>query len=410
MDPFCRLPWFILKDTLSLLPDLPTLHRLVNASPAVAAFLRQENSFFPEIVEAILSHPIRDKGLLPWTRFLLRTMVFIWWRTYLRHSNSESDTRDNPLPSSYHAIISYFYFYTLDDPIQPIGYGTVPLPRSTPCVVLFRLLAFSTRLRQITHACFHGLISRCMALKPERMETPDTEYNSFTAVVDQSFRPAGRPFSPVDIGPPSWAEEQRLTKAVLRVSLFFELRKAAVTHGSLNIGIETIQRLQIVQVKKFWGKILFHRNEVEEFRTVMMWLSQETGGVEGIESWMVSSLIPENLIYCCPELPSLPREQLSRSESSMLRDVPGIIYSSYYRSMRHSPLRCVSFKVFRPFGFGIWDEKRMIALGFLNPPTKDGKPWASGPHDTRLRFTWSSILTQSQWEEVVELQSWTRRI
>jgi hypothetical protein len=69
-----------------------------------------------------------------------------------------------------------------------------------------------------------------------------------------------------------------------------------------------------------------------------------------------------------------------------------------------SPLRHIDFVVFRPYGFAIWDLKRMVALGFLNSP--DRKHVAQNPllSESNLFFTWGSILTKDQLEEVERLQ------
>lgn len=359
MDPFNHLPWFVLQDILSYLPDLPTLHRLYDASPAVASFLNEDrHGVFPKVVEAVISHPSHDQGLYPSTQFLLRTIVLIWWRAYSR------DAPDNPLPVSYNEIFNSFRRRGFRLP--ECYYGDASLPASTPAIVLNRLLSFSTRLRQMTHACFHGLVARCMALEPEHLEHPETRYTSETKV-----KPPGRPYTPIDIGPPSWIEEQRLMTGFLRIMLFFELRKEILSHGNLDTGNEVVCQLQSRQVEEFWDGLLNCR-ERSLVRTVMTWLVPEVGDAREINSWMDSPSLPSSLIYCCPELTPLTEQQRSMTEVAMVGNVPAIGCYRHCRMLPESPLRDIDFAVFRPYGFAIWGTKRMRALGLL-PRSGDGE-------------------------------------
>jgi hypothetical protein len=81
MDPFQTLPCPILEMIVKLLPDLPSLHSLHNASPAVASLLH-EDGVAPVIIEAIISQSGRGQGLPPKTQALIRTVALLLGRIH----------------------------------------------------------------------------------------------------------------------------------------------------------------------------------------------------------------------------------------------------------------------------------------------------------------------------------------
>ncbi|KAE8374466.1 hypothetical protein BDV26DRAFT_295968 [Aspergillus bertholletiae] len=90
MDNFGRLPWFVLQNILSALPDLPSLHSLHNAAPEVAAFLHHNNGLFEQIVDAIIENTARERGLLPTVQCSVRQLV-IRWTEQSRRKQSDRD-------------------------------------------------------------------------------------------------------------------------------------------------------------------------------------------------------------------------------------------------------------------------------------------------------------------------------
>lgn len=228
MDPFARLPWFVLQDILYRLPDLPCLHRLSLVSPAVADFL-QHNSSFSAVIERIMAHADGDWNMNPKVQLYLRTLAFLWWR-------EETEDSQNPLPSSFEDVMYYMGTLSSGDLVlDHNSFGGIPLPRSMPPAVLRRLLRFSSRIRQVAHAYFYDGISRCTALRPIRRQDLDEDFLSEC----YDPRPQGVPFTPIDIGPPSWLEEQRLTREILPCYLFWELERAVMT-GILSIEPDNI--------------------------------------------------------------------------------------------------------------------------------------------------------------------------
>jgi len=76
--------------------------------------------------------------------------------------------------------------------------------------------------------------------------------------------------------------------------------------------------------------------------------------------------------------------------------------------MPKSPLRYVEFRVFRRFGFAIWDLRRMAALGLLHIPDKAREENYYQREIAKIApvsesdeyFRWRSILTEEELEQV----------
>ncbi|KAJ5586767.1 uncharacterized protein N7459_002532 [Penicillium hispanicum] len=387
MDPFAALPWFILRDILCLLPDLPTLHRASQSSRAVSGFLRRTGAF-PHVVETIIAHKDRAQGVNPKVQLYLRTLVYVWWR-----GSPDAAADDNPLPASFEDVAYFIGKSCPDGKTLPTGFGDSPIPRSTPSAVLYRLLELSTQLRQTAHACFHDWMARCRALKPERRENQRAEFSHLYC----HPRPRGVPITPVDIGPPSWLEEQRLIRAILRYHLFWEL-KAAVTTGILSADRDNMDLALFAEndIQTFWCGATstpiprLRADHGTQFKAVFAWLQQQR------------PIGPESL-YCCPELTPLSAKQLQLPDDSQMSFVPGYVWMRKINKGR-SPMRNLDRTIFQQLGFDFWDEERLVALGFMVP--LNGKSTSPGSHrdEQDLWYRWSSILTESQWIESIQRQ------
>lgn len=404
MDPFNRLPWFALRYLLSHLPDLPTLHTLSIASPTIATFLQEDNSF-SEIVENIISNPTRDKGLYQPVRTIIRTLTLIWWRKHTYHSSEDDDhhhDHQNPLTRSYTELIRSLIHNPDYKPKYPFG-GMRPLPRYIPFVILYRLLEFSTKIRRITHAFFHAMIKNCMDLTTLEHLPRGKRYHSYEIGLDRSKRPAGKPFKPYDLGAPTWFEEQRLLYAVLRVVLFFELRDAIGSvpgfFSEMGVGACWVSP-GANNILKFWkSEVINDMILVEQLRTFISWLAAEAGGRDKIESWMLSSSsssssvsLPDNLSYCCPKFRPVKEQRWT----SFGKNAIWLLYPRGYDCISdcgrspNSPLRGVDSSYYRRFGVVFWDSARLNALGLVGRRRNVEAMW----------FAWSSVLNESDWERL----------
>lgn len=410
MDPFQRFPWLVLRRVLLDLPDLQSLYRIRCGSPAVAAFLRQDAGSFTTIIEAITSYHDDTSGLFPSNQIRIRNLVLWWWWVSSKSSHLEPNLGRSPVPQSVEDVLRFSFGNIINKgPISPPSdaiFGQKPLPLSTPPILLFRLLALSNRIRQIVHTCFHDLIASCMSLKPEHMENPRSKFRNKASrpITHRSARPYGLAYLPVDIGPPSWREEQLIMGALLAIIVSMELRATLLSRGDLGVGEEARRFVCDNPGIDFWEgapKQFLSRDEHEQVTTVFSWLRRKSKGPASIRSWVISAPISASFISCCPKF-TVPRapdpDQLN--DSDPYRSV-GFQCMFHCRMFAMSPLRCVNESIFRPYGLAIWEAERLEAFGLL----PEGKhPQVSNYH---MYFAWSSILTEDQWDQLIRLQTVT---
>ncbi|UDD61105.1 hypothetical protein AFCA_008488 [Aspergillus flavus] len=254
-DPFGRLSWFVLQRILSNLPGLPALHSLYKASPEVAGLLHQNNDLFARIVDVIIDNSVRERGLAPHVQDTIWLIILVWART----QEPETD------------ILGILH-YARERPREwpPMLKTIFPL---TPSAILCRLLRLMVRLRCLIHAYFHSTITRCLRLQLEHLLRKALFYTT-RPVVDLSRRPKGISYTPVDIGPPTWAEEQRLLNSFLCIVLFYELRKTHLECSLVTGDSESTRALLGNNVQGFWEKAFWtHATEgqEEQIATLLHW-------------------------------------------------------------------------------------------------------------------------------------------
>lgn len=365
MDPFARLPWFILKSVLSSLPDLFSLHSLYCASPSIAVFLSEHNDLFAQIVDAIMARPARESGLLPYIQDLMRLVVLVW----------------SPNAHSY-AEIPESIQYAGEQSARPQLPILKEIPLSTPSAVLFSLLDLFMGLRRVAHKCFHSMIDRCLQLPVEHLPPRDSRtkgkgmrpgrYLSHGKPTDRSQRPQGIPYIPVDIGPPTQLEEQRLLGCLLCVILFYDLCESS--------GIPEIWRhieaLLATNVDEFWDTFEPSNWSLrEQLSTLLLWLDEQAGGREQVSLWLRSvACSSSEVIHCCRHYTLVTDDPEVWDESQTM---PGeaLAFSRLWdsRISNHSPIRCMDFSMVRPYGLVFWETDRLEALGY--PVRGNPMPW-----------------------------------
>ncbi|KAB8074386.1 hypothetical protein BDV29DRAFT_173675 [Aspergillus leporis] len=388
-DPFGRLPWFVLQRILSNLPSLPALHNLYTASPEVVVFLHQNNDLFAQIVDAIIGNPVRERGLAPHVQNIMQLIILVWTR---QRTAGPMQEPDKDILGSLHYIRECHREYSLMLNI------TSPL---TPSAFLYQLVHLMARLRCLIHACFHSMIARCLQLQLEHLPKK-ARYHTTRPVVDRSRRPQGIPYTPVDIGPPTWAEEQRLLSSFLCVVLFYELRKAHVEHSLIMKDSECARALLDNNVEGFWEKILWGCNnegQEEQIATLLHWLDQQVDGRGNIYPWLLSGKVLEDYSHCCQCYTTVIDAQMHETEImendlNEGRSSRGMLCLWTCKRDLRSPLKGVDNLIFRPYGLVFWDGVRMDSLGF---------PGRRAPH--RMWFAWSSIFTEEDWKELLRKQS-----
>jgi hypothetical protein len=399
MDPFQTFPFEVLEDILKLIPDLPSLHSLHNASPHVASLLHHKGNL-SDVFEAILSRSPRH------IQFLIRTVVLL--QTY------PNETVPGPLPITYDAFIGVPFINQRSDnhrrPISP-KYGDIPLPKSTPTSVLCRVLELSRRVRQLTHACIHSLIERSLSLRPRHLKDPNFQCSQ-ASTVDFLMRQVkraeyGLPYEPVESGPPCWLEEQRIARAVWRLVLFHELKATVVVRNVLPWSDEDVKRLQRLEVDDFWDEMLIPTvQQSDENKTVSEWIADNDSN--GLSMPWETKTTPalKKYSYCCPHItPPMSEEEICKQMQSFDSGSPGWSEGTLHvLGAPHSPLKFGDFAFYRPYGFAIWESNRMIDLGFESRSRQDVKSSLPVLKMSNLFYTWRSILTQQQLEELEKKQ------
>ncbi|KAL6229062.1 hypothetical protein BDW75DRAFT_235482 [Aspergillus navahoensis] len=366
--PFSRLPWFILKNILSSLPDLFLLHNLYSASPGVAAFLSENNDLFAQIIDVIMARPSRDRGPLPYIQNLVRLVVLVW----------------SPDAHSYAEIPKSIQYVREHSP-RPQLPVLKEIPLSTPSAVLFRPLDLIMGLRCVAQKCFHSMIDRCLQLPVEHLPPRDSRtkgkgmrpgrYLSYGEPTDRSQRPKGIPYVPVDIGPPNRLEEQQLLGCLLCVVLFYDLRAEHADSFRIPEIWRHIEVLLTENVEGFWKTFeLSNISFGEKLSTLLLWLDEQAGGREQIPSWLRSVVCSREENHCCRHYTLVTDNQEEWGETQpMPRESRGFWRLLDSMISTHSPIRCMDFSIFRPYGLVFWETDRLEALGY--PVRGNPMPW-----------------------------------
>ncbi|KAJ0420819.1 hypothetical protein BJY00DRAFT_283618 [Aspergillus carlsbadensis] len=394
MDPFSRLPWFVLRDILSDLPDLFSLHSLYTASPGVARFLRDHNDLFILIIEEIIARPTRERGLVPYVQELIRLLVHLW----SRQANGTDAVH------SYGEILESIQHIGERPPreLSPVLRG---IPVSTPPALLFRLLDLVARLRRVAHGFFHCTIERCLELSVEQLPQRDFtaqgkgmragKYNNKGPPTDPSQRPQGIPYAPVDIGPMSRLEEQRALGCLLCVVFFYDLRSADGETLAIREIPQRVDAACIENVEGFWDAFRsYPRGPQEQLQTLLVYLDEQAGGREKLSSWLrsVAGFEEEEASPCCREY-TLVADDQGEWDTVLCRELRAYTVLRRSTISIQSPIRHSKMSVFRPYGLIFWEAARLQALGF---------PMGGNPMP--LWFALSSIFSEQDWEDAIREQ------
>jgi len=198
-----------------------------------------------------------------------------------------------------------------------------------------------------------------------------------------------------------------VARAIWRLVFYFMLRTAIVDRGLLGWKKDDVERLRDLGVEEFWDGLLIG-GEHEEWKTVLDWIYSDCS-VAGKESppWVNrASHLRSARVYCCSDSTPTTEEDWKVAQKNFAEFYSkGFAFGKQAIARLHSsPLKHVDFSGFRPYGFAIWDLKRMVALGFLEDYSRDDT--ARNPHlsESNLLFTWESILNRAQLEEVEKKQ------
>lgn len=405
MDPFSRLPWMALKKIFLELPDLPTLHRLHNASPACADFLHHDSrAVFPEVVDKILSQK-SDTGM-NWsgaTRAEFYLMIQIWRRAQDRAAAKYDSTshflgldEDTSVRQDYESLRGSLLCCERISRPSPVP----QIPKATPPNILCRVLSMSSRIRQISHQIFHELISRCMDLKIQHIQEPKPDPWSYRCPSSRDLDPRSLlpplvPYSPIDIGPPTILEEQRIMAIVADIVFYYELRHAIVFQDLLGPS-EATRFSKLSEEDYLYFKSM---DQYWSMKVILDWMRKHAGD-EGIWEWIGHSIEGP---LCCPSLTPLTEFDL---DAARYGRAPGLaLYRSCWR--HYSLLHRIGMDIFAELGLFFWDRERLAALGFLLKEKRNDKWFTGNIEDATVHV--ASLLNEEQWNTLYQEQKRQRQ-
>ncbi|KAK8130546.1 hypothetical protein PG999_002926 [Apiospora kogelbergensis] len=268
------------------------------------------------------------------------------------------------------------------------------------------------------------------ALRPEHLANKDFHYEHEESTTDNKYdyvgswqlHPPTVPFPVLDMGPPTWDEEQRVLRAFWRLELFKTVR-IAIESGSLcwptNVPIYGFQ------LRNITTNVLDFYHVVDGYNSEEGWSLHPLGHYLGDEDPRLGVALDHDLeaeliqtaeAYTAdnrheartPNIRQRKESQLAAAlpgpqDQEWLRDAFGPTLRFFYNAScpnNHgrpppSPIKHVSFEPFRRVGFAIWDERRMIAAGFLESPP-------SYRDFDNVVTAWRSILTKEMLDEIAE--------
>lgn len=213
-------------------------------------------------------------------------------------------------------------------------------------------------------------------------------------------RPEGQKYDLPHQEPPSWSEEQRVSRAFWHVLSFYNLRIAGII-SKLNWPKKDLEKLLAI------GPIDLHTDlrgipaqkfPDEEVLTILDYIEEihmDDVSVNVLDGKSPISLLrPNDRRYWPAPLP--PATHIERKRM-ILPTFPIAIFNSLTVN-DWSPLKNVSFGSFRKLGFALWSRHRMADSGFDHPdPTNKNQQKRSLDS---YYFTWRSILSAEEIEEV----------
>lgn len=364
MDPFQLLPVDILEMIICLLPDLATLHDLYTASTSVFSLCHDEGNLLPFVETIMQKSTAQVRELMSWC------MV-------VRINRSH-----------------YASFSNFKDAFREIGPQPGLRSQSLTTDHLCSLLAMSKNVRALASTYIQDANQFCLSLRPLRLKSKRYNYRARLRD-DQPYKPCkrfeGEPFQPQDAGAASWYEVQRVYCALWRLVLYSTVRQSALEQDLDDVASN----------ERFWNHLI-SKFLIEQTCTVTERLFPASTDISLLDITVraracVAADQKTSRLSC-----TLPQEDVNET-----LDHPAWAYTeinNIYSILAKSPLRFVKVEVFRPFGFYIWDQRRMNYLGFGS--------WTESVHDTppppcnnsdEMFRIWS-LLSEEQITEVEHVQ------
>lgn len=319
---------------------------------------------------------------------------------------------------------------------SPWGVAPRKLDGEVDPAIVRRLLVTSRLIQNLADRCLHVFLERFRTLRPE--SNPSRQKGSRKRAgqpyhVDYvDGKPVGTPYNVQSLDGFQWEEEQRVLRAIWRVQLIYELKRAVLKVQNLKwedpsmlSSTPTIRQsspLDSEELTSFYGfrydyqkfiwpvryqlgqlwddrydlRSVIHP-EYEELRAVAEFI-REQHGEEAWRNYINGLLCLRTLDYTRPKIITV----LSPTPNCWRTLVGTNDATRFYFCPRESPDELPfwhqNFDHFAYFGFAVWGKVRMQRYGFL----KDGKcrPWAKVPHAWYSIANVPSILSNCSQKEL----------
>lgn len=282
------------------------------------------------------------------------------------------------------------------------------LPDNTPIPTIRRVLSICAQIAYLTVVCLEHYLEKFNALRPDNMVDPEARYSRDLKRIPpwtQRFKSFKAPVN--NYGPPVWEEEERVSCALWRNQLFYDLLTAA-GQSRLSWPAEDLARLQSMKEQDLFVKWSL-AYEAEEIQTVTEYLdhARATNLVVSHDASGSSSggcsRDPPRLLFL--------RQPVERRWPTPRRPDPEPVTQSYKIDLGtfglrqwqllsetpFSPLRTVKFDSYRRLGVALWCQKRIQAIG-LSPLNRKGPE--PSINLSLWQFAWRSILDPREVGEV----------
>ncbi|KAI4868889.1 hypothetical protein F4820DRAFT_408160 [Hypoxylon rubiginosum] len=386
---FVSAPPELLLKIAKQLPDLRTLHNLALAAPSV---YRLWGNYGAELLQAVTNNctfttpQLRD---LIWLVTLLRSAEMPVW--------------------SLEAFLERFVRPTMlmNQPPQP--QCAVPVPASSP----FSVLSTASRIQALTHLCLEYYLEKLREVQPRLRRPVSPSFNYTLPYGPYEFMVPGWQRRTPDVaydtpnmGAASWVEEQVVLRAFWRLQLFHDFKQAA-KHSRLSAWApEDVRGIASLELGEMFPRMHPNMTQYHELICVREYLEVSNG------SDRLAGGNPTGESYLKTELLPIPKEAwFVKSARGPIRSLHYVPDELLRRSMIHpchtvlhydeSPIKGVSFTVFRRLGFAIWDGHRLAALGLGDQPLERGQKYGPTPGPWKYWYSWRSLLDA---EEIAEVE------
>lgn len=371
-DPFGTLPLPLPLLVLKALEDLSTLQFILVASRPAAALFEQ---YHCEIVESIIAQKE------PYLQDLVRKIVSI--------PSHDAAIQEPPIP-----FVDQRYINMCRNP-QDVAISH-PLRKTMVDHESMRdMVRTASKIQMIAQRFFDIHLARANNIKPSRLVDEQYEYS-----MASSDPPEGQYYQPMQCGPPSWVEEQRVLRALWRLELYFCL--ASTTDDDTRFNGMTRDALLDGGPRILWADNV-HSWELDELDSVYEFLTESEAnrapsfsGTNRPSKLPMPGVTPVTLPKRVPDEDETTAEWM-QSRIHLWRPSHGANFFPTLRILPFSPLFNTSFTPFRRLGFTIWGLERMAKLGLANVPpdlvsSVDGVPLAGDTTQDDLWFRWKSLL------------------